>query len=199
VLANQFVLVIGLIIWIWITTSAIHYTGTWYSDYLPMSDSNSYDNTAAEYDVSKILKPDFSLDLAKYKDYSPIFLSTTFALQYGLSFAATIALVTHTSLYHGKDIWKRIRNTNSEPRDIHNKLIEKYPEVPLWWFSVLLAIMVAIGFATVLAYDTQLPWWGYVLALAIAAFFLVFQVLKLDFMVANTVPDPRRANCCDIC
>jgi hypothetical protein len=165
--------VIGLVIWIWITTSAIHFTGTWYSDYLPISDSNSYDNTASEYDVSKILNPDFSLNLAKYKEYSPIFLSTTFALQYGLSFAATIALVTHTSLYHGKDIWKRIRNTNPEPKDIHNKLIDKYPEVPLWWFSVLLAIMVAIGFVTVLVWDTQLPWWGYVLALAIAAFFLV--------------------------
>jgi hypothetical protein len=138
-----------------------------------MSDSNNYDNTGQQYDVQRILKPDFTLDLQKYKDYSPLFLSTTFALQYGLSFAATIALVVHTALYHGPDLWKRIRNSKSEPKDIHMKLIEKYPPVPEWWFTILLAIMVTIGFVVVLKWDTQLPWWGYVLALAIAAFFLV--------------------------
>jgi hypothetical protein len=165
--------VISLVIFIWIVTSAIHFSGTWYSDYLPMSDSNSYDNTGKQYDVRRILKPDFTLDLEQYKSYSPVFLSTTFALQYGLSFAATIALVVHTGLYHGKDLWRRIRNQASEPKDIHNKLIEKYPPVPLWWFGILTAIMITIGFVTVLHWDTQLPWWGYVLSLAIAGFFLV--------------------------
>lgn len=164
---------IGLITFIWVVTSAIHFTGTWYSDYLPMSDSNSYDNTGQQYNVSRILKPDFTLDLQAYKDYSPIFLSTTFALQYGLSFAATMALVVHTSLYHGPDIWKRLMNRSPEPRDIHQKLMDKYPDVPIWWYHVLSAIMITIGFVAVLKWETQLPWWGYILAIAIAAFFLV--------------------------
>lgn len=145
-----------------------------------MSDSNSYDNQAQPYDVQRILKPDFTLDLQKYKEYSPVFLSTTFALQYGLSFAATIALIVHTALYHGSDIWKRLRNSKSEPKDIHGKLIEKYPEVPQWWFLILVVIMVAIGFVTVLVWDTQLPWWGYVLSLAIAGFFLVCHGSLID-------------------
>jgi hypothetical protein len=138
-----------------------------------MSDSNSYDNTGKPYDVTRVLKPDFTLDIQKYKEYSPVFLSTTFALQYGLSFAATIALVVHTALYHGKDLMRRIRNASAEPKDIHNKLIEKYPPVPLWWFMILSVIMVTIGFVAMLKWDTQLPWWGYILALAIAGFFLV--------------------------
>ena len=190
---------IGLVIFIWVTTSAIHFSGTWYSDYLPISDSNSYDNQAQEYNVSQILNPDFTLNLQKYKDYSPIFLSTTFALQYGLSFAATIALITHTALYHGKDLWKRTRNTNPEPKDIHGKLIDKYPEVPLWWFSILLVIMVAMGFATVLVWDTQLPWWGYVLALAIASFFLVRYKSIIICAVANGIQDSGGTDRCDIC
>jgi hypothetical protein len=138
-----------------------------------MSDSNSYDNTGKEYNVSRILKPDFTLDLDAYKAYSPIYLSTTFALQYGLSFAATIALVVHTALYHGKDLWKRLTDSKSEPKDIHYKLIEKYPQVPNWWYHILSAIMITIGFICVLHWPTQLPWWGYILAIAIAAFFLV--------------------------
>lgn len=159
--------------WIWIATSAIHYSGTWYSAYLPMSDSNTYDNQALEYNVTRILKPDFSLDLQKYKEYSPVMLSTTFALQYGLSFAATIALIIHTGLYHGKDLWKKITKGNSEPKDVFQRMYEKYPPVPQWWFGILMAIMVTVGFVCVLHWPTQLPWWGYVLALVIAAFFLV--------------------------
>jgi hypothetical protein len=138
-----------------------------------MSDSNTYDNQAQEYNVTKILKPDFSLDLQKYKEYSPVMLSTTFALQYGLSFAATIALIIHTGLYHGKDLWKKITKGNSEPKDVFQRMYEKYPPVPQWWFGILMAVMVAVGFVCVLHWPTQLPWWGYVLALVIAAFFLV--------------------------
>lgn len=65
---------IGLIVFIIATSLGIHYTGAWYSEYLPMSDSNSYDNTGAEYNVTKILTPDYVFDEAKYKAYSPIFL-----------------------------------------------------------------------------------------------------------------------------
>jgi hypothetical protein len=45
----------------------IHCSGHWYSGYLPMSGSNSYDNTGKLYNVSKILTPNFTLDEEKYK------------------------------------------------------------------------------------------------------------------------------------
>jgi OPT family oligopeptide transporter len=165
--------VIGLVIFIWIVTPAIHYSNTWYSQYIPISDANSYDNMLQQYDVTKILNDDYTLNLQKYKEYSPIFLSTTFILQYGLSFAATTALITHTALYHGRDLWKRLRHSSEMPKDIHQRIYEKYPIVPLWWYLILFVIMIVIGFITMLHWPTQLPWWGYILAIAIAGFFLV--------------------------
>jgi hypothetical protein len=36
------------------------------AEYLPISDSNSYDNTGKAYNVTRILTPEFTLDLAKY-------------------------------------------------------------------------------------------------------------------------------------
>jgi OPT family oligopeptide transporter len=164
---------IGVVVFTWIVTGAIHYSGKWYSDYLPISDSSSYDNTASTYQVRKILTPEFTLDLKKYKEYSPIFLSTTFALQYGLSFASIIAVVVHTGLYYGKDIWNIARNSRKTPRDVHIRLMEAYKDVPQWWFMGMLAIMVGLGFWTVLAWDTKLPWWGYVLAIGISAAWMV--------------------------
>lgn len=145
----------------------------WYSDYLPVSDSSSYDNTAKAYQVRRILTKDFTLDLEKYKEYSPIFLSTTFALQYGLSFASIISVVMHTGLFHGKEVWMRIRHSRSEPKDIHNKLYSTYKEVPQWWFMVMFAIMIAMGFTTCLAWETKLTWWGYVIAIIISAAWMV--------------------------
>ena len=66
----------------------LYYTNTWYSKYLPISSDSSYDNTGAAYNVSRIVTPEGTFDYEKYKNYSPLFLSTTFALSYGLSFAS---------------------------------------------------------------------------------------------------------------
>lgn len=55
---------IGMVVFFWIITAAIHYSGLYYFKYLPISNSDSYDNTGAVYDVSCILKPDLTLDEA---------------------------------------------------------------------------------------------------------------------------------------
>ncbi len=65
---------IGVIIFFIFLASAIHYSGAWYSQYLPMSDSNTYDNTGNQYDVSRILTADYTLDVEAYNKYSPLFL-----------------------------------------------------------------------------------------------------------------------------
>ena len=74
-----------------------------------MSTGGSFDNTGAAYNVSKILTPEFTLDPEKYAAYSPLFLSTTFALTYGLSFAAMISVVIHAYLYHGEEILVQVQ------------------------------------------------------------------------------------------
>ena len=53
-----------------------------------MVSDNSFDNTGGSYDVTRILSNGTVFDQAKYEAYSPLFLSTTFAISYGLSFAS---------------------------------------------------------------------------------------------------------------
>lgn len=69
---------------------AIHYSGAWYSQYLPINNANTYDNTGHVYNVSRIIGPDFTLDEQKYKEYSPLFMPSTLVLQFGLSFATIV-------------------------------------------------------------------------------------------------------------
>jgi hypothetical protein len=58
---------IGTVFWFIIMTAAIHFSGHWFAEYLPISDSNGYDNTGQLYNVTKILTPEYTLDEAKYK------------------------------------------------------------------------------------------------------------------------------------
>jgi hypothetical protein len=104
--------------------SIFHYSGTWYSEFLPMSDSSTYDNTGAAYNTTRILTSEFTLDLKAYQEYSPLFLSTTFALSYGLSFAAIASLMVYTWLHHGKQIWSQWKNGRNDEPDVHMKVKE---------------------------------------------------------------------------
>lgn len=159
---------IGVVLFWWFTTIGLHYSGHWYAAYLPISDSSSYDNTGSVYNVSKILTPNYTLDLAKYKAYSPLFLSTTFSLTYGLSFATISAVLIHTMIFHGEDIYARLRTSKTDEEDVHTRMMRKYPEAPDWWYGVLLVVMLAISLTTILAYPTHLAWWAFAIAIIIA-------------------------------
>lgn len=106
---------------------------TRYTSYLPLSGSNSYDNTASVYNVSKIVDAHGNFEPAAYEAYSTIFMPATFALGYGISFAVMSCLPVHVYLYHWDDIKQAFMGTSK--KDIHARLITSYPDVPRWWYA----------------------------------------------------------------
>ena len=127
----------GFVAFFWILTPIIYYTNTWYAKYMPISSTHSFDNTGSSYNVSRIISDGSTFDEEKYKAYSPLFLSTTFAISYGLSFASITATLTHTFLYFRKQIWTQSRKAMHEQPDIHARLMSKYPQVPEWWYAII--------------------------------------------------------------
>ena len=159
---------VGIVFLLWIVVPAIHYSGGWYADYLPISQNGITDNTGSTYNISRILTPEHVVDPAAYEAYSPLFLSTSFAITYGVSFATIAALLTHTYLYHGKDIWRRWKASRGELDDVHMKIMRNYALVPTWWYAALLVIMIGFAFASACAYDTGMKASSLVLAIVIA-------------------------------
>ncbi|KXS97602.1 hypothetical protein AC578_5748 [Pseudocercospora eumusae] len=159
---------VGIVFLLWIVTPALHYTGAWYADYLPISQNGITDNTGKTYNTSRILTKEHVVDPQAYESYSPLFLSTSFALTYGVSFATISALISHTYLYHGKEIWRRWKASRGELDDIHMKIMRSYRTVPTWWYIVLFAVMVGFAFASACAYPTGMKASSVVLALVIA-------------------------------
>ncbi|KAJ5692286.1 hypothetical protein N7462_001709 [Penicillium macrosclerotiorum] len=164
---------IGLVVFVLITTIGIAYTGALYSEYLPINTSSTYDNTQQSYNVTRILGSGFTFDEKEYKAYSPMFLAPTFALNYGLSFAALTASIVHIILFHRKEIWHRFKTAKNQEPDIHLILMRKYKEAPEWWYASLFLISMALGLAGILGYDSQLPWWGFFVSIIVAVVFII--------------------------
>jgi hypothetical protein len=68
--------------------------------------------------------------------------------------------------------------------DIHTKLMRRYKQVPEWWFICILVANIAVTiFAREYYIDQlQLPWWGVLLACALAFFF----TLPIGIITATT-------------
>ncbi|RYP41732.1 hypothetical protein DL767_000748 [Monosporascus sp. MG133] len=144
-----------------------------YSDYLPLVSSQTYDNTQNVYNVSRILNENFTFDMEKYQNYSPLFLPPAYALNIGLSFAALTAALVHAGLFHGKEIWYRFRAARDQEPDIHLKMMRKYVDAPDWWYIVLCVVSVTLGLGATLGYDSQLPWWAFLVSVILALIFVV--------------------------
>lgn len=65
---------IGVVTIFMVLSSLLHYFGAWGSQFLPMSDTHTYDNTGQRYDINRVLTADFTLDEEAYKNYSPLFI-----------------------------------------------------------------------------------------------------------------------------
>lgn len=154
----------GTIFFFLIVSSGLHFSNTWFSGYLPVQSSHAFANTGEKYNVTAILT-NLKFDEAKYKAYSPLFLSTQFALSYGLSFAAVASVVVHVVLYHGKEIWSQFRLARQQEDDVHMRLMKKYRDAEDWWYAVLFVIMIGISFGVVCGWPTDFPWWGYVVCM----------------------------------
>ncbi|CAK5269213.1 unnamed protein product [Mycena citricolor] len=157
----------GFVFFFWILAPALYFTNTWYSKFMPISSGGSFDNTGAPYNVSRILNAHGTFDEVKYQAYSPIFLSTTFAISYGLSFASITATITHAFLFFRKQIWTQSRRAMHEEPDIHARLMAVYPQVPEWWYAIIFATMFVFGIVAIQVWDTKFPVQFFILALFI--------------------------------
>lgn len=170
---NQY---IGLLISIPIV-AGIWYNNVFNTGYLGINTNRVFDNTGSPYNVTRILTPEGLFDEAAYKEYSPAYLSAGNLTVYVGFFALYTATITYTILYHRHEIAKGFRslfrNEKNDAKDIHNRLMQAYPEAPEWWYSIVLLVAVALGLAGLLAYPTRTSVSSLFFGIAISAVFLV--------------------------
>ncbi|OKL61431.1 hypothetical protein UA08_03142 [Talaromyces atroroseus] len=72
---------------------------------------------------------------------------------------------------------ERLQRKENDPElDPHYKLMlrNKYVEVPLWWWTLVIVICWAVGLGCLYALKSTLPWWGFLLATVFTFIFTLF-------------------------
>ena len=103
------------------------------------------------YNTTRVLFSDATFNETAYKDYSPLFLPyvppsksyllnskclfndlllyrISFAVSYGITFAAITATIVHAILYFRKPISVHLHRSLKEQPDIHAQLMAQYPQ-----------------------------------------------------------------------
>jgi OPT family small oligopeptide transporter len=168
----------------------VYFSNAWNTAYFPINSYDVFDNTGSNYNVSRVLNADYSLNVEAYEAYSPAYLSAAYAVLYSAFFAIYLATVVHVALYNRREIvsgfkaafqWQSARDAYG---DVHNRLMKTYEEVPEWWYLVLLAIAFTLGCVVVSVYDTGMPVWGIIIGLLIC---LVLQIpIGMVMAITNT-------------
>ncbi|KAI8050609.1 oligopeptide transporter 6-like protein [Syncephalis plumigaleata] len=112
----------------------------------PFYGSKLYTDKGESYPSLKLLNPDLSLNEEKYIAVGAPRMTYMFAVTYGLGFAGLAAVIMHVILYYG---------------------------VPQWWYLLSLTTSIGLSIFVCEYYGTDLPWWGLLLAVGLAALFLL--------------------------
>ncbi|KAI0646036.1 OPT oligopeptide transporter [Trametes meyenii] len=163
----------GFLIFYWFLAPVIYFTNTWNSQFMPISALGPYDNTGKPYNLSRILNPDSTFNREAYNAYSPLFLSATFAISYGLAFASITATLVHAALYFRKPILVHLHRSLGEQPDVHAQLMAKYPQVPEWWYACILVVTSVFACLCIKLFPTQMTIWAFIVALLIALVYIV--------------------------
>ncbi|OCB84030.1 OPT oligopeptide transporter [Sanghuangporus baumii] len=163
---------IAFVIMFWFITPILYYKNVFFAKFLPMTASVTFDNTGLSYDATLIIQ-DGTFSEEAYQAYSPSFLPITLAIAYGIAFASTTGVFVHTFLWYRHDIVRHFRTSLKDRKDIHSRLMSTYPEVPHVWYAGVFLVAFVLAIITIEVFDTKLPVWALVLALAVGVFFLL--------------------------
>lgn len=163
---------VGFIMFIYIIVPLCYWKyDTFDSRKFPIFSNKLFTANGTKYDTTKILTPDYDLNIAAYDTYGKVYLSPLFALSIGSGFARFTATLTHVALFNGPDLWRQSKSAvNNVKLDVHARLMKSYKGTPEWWYQVLLFGSIALSLVLCFVWGdvVQLPWWGFLFAFALA-------------------------------
>lgn len=144
----------------------LYYTNTFNGKTFAAFSSETFDKTGADYNISAIMNPDFTLNQTAMDAYSKPYWSVSYVFYFFWGFAASTGAMAYATLWYGKDCWvifkKAFRGQYDDYNDPYLKIMSIHKRVPHWWYVALLLVCGALSLGTLYGGDFGLPW--YVLA-----------------------------------
>ncbi|CAL5326494.1 unnamed protein product [Camellia sinensis] len=93
---------LGFVLIMYVMTPITYWLNIFNSKTFPIFSDGLFTSTSQDYNISAIVDPDFHIDFEGYEREGPLYLSTSLAMTYALSFACLTATVVHVFLFHGR-------------------------------------------------------------------------------------------------
>lgn len=154
----------------WFLTPLLFSLNFWGKANIPAYSTGTFNEDGTLYNITSVLDQNGLLPLGS--DPPPLKLSINRILVYGAAFASLSAVISQFFIYYFKKM--KTLTTEKEHRDIHTRMMSKYPKVPIWIYIFILGLSVVLGLAVIrFHFDAfQLPFWGIPLALGISTIFI---------------------------
>uniref|UniRef100_A0A2N9I7F4 Oligopeptide transporter 7 n=1 Tax=Fagus sylvatica TaxID=28930 RepID=A0A2N9I7F4_FAGSY len=139
----------GFALVMYVITPLAYWLNIYKAKTFPIFSDGLFTSTGETYNVSAIIDPNFRIDIDAYNRKGPLYISTFFAIYYGVNFACLAATIVHVFLFHGSEIWKLSKSALQEKKmDVHTKLMGKYKQVPQWCLAFFFTLPVGVITAT---------------------------------------------------
>jgi OPT family oligopeptide transporter len=92
-----------------------------------------------------------------------------------------------------RDILRRLRGTLADERDVHSRLMQSYPEVPVWRYGIVGVISFVLLIIAIHIFPTQLPIWcacvGFFLAIILSVPLSMLQAITNQKIPLQVMPE----------
>lgn len=92
----------GFVFVMYVLTPICYWLNLYKAKTFPIFSDDLFTSDGQEYNISEIIDSNFHLDLEAYEKEGPLYISTFFAMTYGVGFAALTATIVHVALFHGR-------------------------------------------------------------------------------------------------
>lgn len=180
---------------------AIFYNNIWESRNLPFLAQLLFYGNGTIYNQTLIMNSNYEVDPTLVAEQGLPFYAGTWIINLLSMNLALAATFTHLLLWNKDDLraawtwmnmdslrswranfdwefWKhsgkREVPANTEDLDPHYREMLKYPDAPNSWYLLTLVLSFTVGLVVIHKTDSTLPWWGFVIAVLLAAVSILF-------------------------
>lgn len=128
----------------------LYYCNVSWASYMPINSNASFDNTMQQYNVSRVLDADNTVNIASYLEYGPPYYAIANLYVTGANFVYYTFSVLYVFIKFWtplkKAFWGLVINTINRRSTFHGfgdgntRLMRRYKDVPEWWYAIILGI-----------------------------------------------------------
>lgn len=93
---------VGFFFIMYVLTPICYWLNVYKAKTFPIFSDSLFTSSGQVYNITSIVDSNFHLDIAAFEREGPLYLSTFFAMTYGVGFAALTATIVHVALFHGR-------------------------------------------------------------------------------------------------